>query len=825
MSDNDYYKRTKEFDPRTRANGLDVEFELDAISAAFDKIPAPRDDGQGYDGPIHVGEATAPTHAVQLQQMEAKLGDNTENANRAEEAAERAEEARDIAIEKARQSGEARDEALEASATVTNIHREQLEKALGVNARVYPRLTNQNLKVGDVIPAPEDTADGLPITHLIVDGNAYAMSPIATGSVTAIGANSATIGGVQVLFLSTTPNSRREYKDVNTLKNSSDFFPLNTFIYTTSHTQNGIGGAKYIVVDTASVTPDNMRVIQSISQPNISFVLWVDSVTYLEQWGLVDGGDIYPILTAATNYIRSISDNDRSKRVAIECRSSYYVSSGTLDFYPFQAPLRADKEAVIFPMHSNNYCTRVAPSAYDGALGSVPVIDRQPQAWIENLTIVNKNGQRAILIDSDAFNPGGTLTYLSYLGLQLNRVQPAAENQPTAGQFFRGYELGQNAYEVTLNNCISWYQTEHFLGKDVSASPNPPNTGVGINLNNCYFIYANESVVKQRGFTLISNQWKVNVNGGSLLHLHEHAFLQNGASLSLVNTRVEGARKPEGAGLGQPVPLVDGWVKIVSGGKFSMVGGDMINYLDKVDLNFKAPFFVQSSSEAAQAQINMISVDTYGCRGTEFATIGGVWVAFDGAGSTADINIRDNYRRHPTSFDDDPLLISINNRGEEKDISVDPLSIVARNSTDGDGTGVIGYQTSPANLGFPTTYRAIRLQKDGANNSVLCVPFRMQDPSKQVSFGFYAKSSVSVPYSVYFCNMLRDFSSFRKMMRYDKLASELSGSINAADWTPFYGCTQRPVGGYEYAVIEFDLRGLPDDSWVDVYGLVVNNFR
>ncbi|HFG1935040.1 TPA: hypothetical protein ACGF3Q_001468 [Vibrio cholerae] len=184
MSDNDYYKRTKEFDPRTRANGLDVEFELDAISAAFDKIPAPREDGQGYDGPIHVGAATAPTHAVQLQQMEAKLGDNTENANRAEEAAERAEEARDIAIEKARQSGEARDEALEAAATVTNIHREQLEKALGVNARVYPRLTNQNLKVGDVIPAPEDTADGLPITHVIVDGNAYAMRPLVSGLVT-----------------------------------------------------------------------------------------------------------------------------------------------------------------------------------------------------------------------------------------------------------------------------------------------------------------------------------------------------------------------------------------------------------------------------------------------------------------------------------------------------------------------------------------------------------------------------------------------------------------------------------------------------------------
>ncbi|EKF9624959.1 hypothetical protein O1C60_000102 [Vibrio cholerae] len=211
MSDNDYYKRTKEFDPRTRANGLDVEFELDAISAAFDKIPAPREDGQGYDGPIHVGEATAPTHAVQLQQMEAKLGDNTENANRAEEAAERAEEARDIAIEKARQSGEARDEALEAAATVTNIHREQLEKALGVNARVFPRLTNQNLKVGDVIPAPEDTADGLPITHVIVDGNAYAMSSLVSGVVTSLTETSATIGGKNVKLSPKPPSTVERY--------------------------------------------------------------------------------------------------------------------------------------------------------------------------------------------------------------------------------------------------------------------------------------------------------------------------------------------------------------------------------------------------------------------------------------------------------------------------------------------------------------------------------------------------------------------------------------------------------------------------------------
>ncbi len=242
MSDNDYYKRTKEFDPRTRANGLDVEFELDAISAAFDKIPAPREDGQGYDGPIHVGSATAPTHAVQLQQMEAQLGDNTENANRAEEAAERAEEARDIAIEKARQSGEARDEALEAAATITNIHREQLEKALGVNARVYPRLTNQNLKVGDVIPAPEDTADGLPITHVIVDGNAYAMSPLASGLVADLTATGATIGAVSVRFF-----DWRSFTSVSHMK-SSTWLVEGQLVETQGRYSSGDGGhGKYIV--------------------------------------------------------------------------------------------------------------------------------------------------------------------------------------------------------------------------------------------------------------------------------------------------------------------------------------------------------------------------------------------------------------------------------------------------------------------------------------------------------------------------------------------------------------------------------------------------
>ncbi|HGS4431300.1 TPA: hypothetical protein ACMDWW_000552 [Vibrio cholerae] len=74
-----------------------------------------------------------------------------------------------------------------------------LEKSLGVNARVWPK--DRDLVVGDVIPLPQDTEDGLPITHLVVDSNVYAMSQVAIGSVTAIAENSATIGGVSVAFL------------------------------------------------------------------------------------------------------------------------------------------------------------------------------------------------------------------------------------------------------------------------------------------------------------------------------------------------------------------------------------------------------------------------------------------------------------------------------------------------------------------------------------------------------------------------------------------------------------------------------------------------
>lgn len=81
-----------------------------------------------------------------------------------------------------------------------------LEKSLGSNTRIWPK--DRDLAIGDTIPSPQEVADGLPITHVIVDGNAYAMSPIASGIVSEINANSAKVGGTNVsLFNSVTKSS------------------------------------------------------------------------------------------------------------------------------------------------------------------------------------------------------------------------------------------------------------------------------------------------------------------------------------------------------------------------------------------------------------------------------------------------------------------------------------------------------------------------------------------------------------------------------------------------------------------------------------------
>ena len=192
---------------------------------------------------------------------------------------------------------------------------------------------------------------------------------------------------------------------------------LNQIWATKGFSQNNVGAASYDVVLTSTVTPDGKRVIQSTLDPDYSFVLRFNKTTWLEQWGLVEGGDFYEFHNAATTYIRSISDSNKSNRVVIRCMSGSFAASDTVDFYPFQAPFTSEKEVVITPTHSNTYVTRVAPSAYNGASGSVPIFDRQPQAFIDNLTIITKENQRSIVFDSDLFNPSGkqNLSFISWL--------------------------------------------------------------------------------------------------------------------------------------------------------------------------------------------------------------------------------------------------------------------------------------------------------------------------------------------------------------------------------------------------------------------------
>lgn len=59
-----------------------------------------------------------------------------------------------------------------------------LEKSLGVNARVWPK--SRDLVVGDVIPSAQETSDGLTITHVIVDGKAFALAHKVSGAVSLI---------------------------------------------------------------------------------------------------------------------------------------------------------------------------------------------------------------------------------------------------------------------------------------------------------------------------------------------------------------------------------------------------------------------------------------------------------------------------------------------------------------------------------------------------------------------------------------------------------------------------------------------------------------
>ncbi|MDM5117191.1 hypothetical protein [Aeromonas hydrophila] len=72
---NEYYERLSEMNPGDLADGLAMEAEFDAIAQGFSKLPTPHTGGQGFDGPVRVGDAVNDDEAVNLGQLQAAIGE------------------------------------------------------------------------------------------------------------------------------------------------------------------------------------------------------------------------------------------------------------------------------------------------------------------------------------------------------------------------------------------------------------------------------------------------------------------------------------------------------------------------------------------------------------------------------------------------------------------------------------------------------------------------------------------------------------------------------------------------------------------------------
>jgi len=72
---NEYYERLSEMNPGDLADGLAMEAEFNAIAQGFSKLPTPHTGGQGFDGPVRVGDAGNSDEAVSLGQLNAAIGE------------------------------------------------------------------------------------------------------------------------------------------------------------------------------------------------------------------------------------------------------------------------------------------------------------------------------------------------------------------------------------------------------------------------------------------------------------------------------------------------------------------------------------------------------------------------------------------------------------------------------------------------------------------------------------------------------------------------------------------------------------------------------
>ena len=64
-----WYQRTHQFTPYTKADGTAVSDEFDAIQASFERIPAMRDDGEGFATSPLIPEPSDPNHPVPLKML------------------------------------------------------------------------------------------------------------------------------------------------------------------------------------------------------------------------------------------------------------------------------------------------------------------------------------------------------------------------------------------------------------------------------------------------------------------------------------------------------------------------------------------------------------------------------------------------------------------------------------------------------------------------------------------------------------------------------------------------------------------------------------
>ncbi|WP_265432315.1 hypothetical protein, partial [Aeromonas salmonicida] len=71
---NDYYDRLSEMNPGELADGLAMEAEFDAISRGFSKLPVPHIGGQGFNGPVRIGDAVNSDEAVSKGQLDTAIG-------------------------------------------------------------------------------------------------------------------------------------------------------------------------------------------------------------------------------------------------------------------------------------------------------------------------------------------------------------------------------------------------------------------------------------------------------------------------------------------------------------------------------------------------------------------------------------------------------------------------------------------------------------------------------------------------------------------------------------------------------------------------------